>query len=224
VSVWTFKSLDEVPTASVPYADTLVKRSSCDKLGIWRNRDGSNTIFNTESKSACARLDIPKTDCSITTTRCNSSSIAGKVKGVDVLLVTSKRISDGSGLNIPNLPGLAHTNSRGIFHTYSNQLILGTSCQVSTVRTETNTSDVQISYGIDRLVLEYADLLTSDNVKDLRRSITASCNIFSIVTETNTTYYTLVLQCVYKINIKNSRDFWIEDGEPIRVDLLLMVG
>ena len=40
--------------------------------------------------------------------------------------------------------------------------------------------------------------------------------------ESNAAYYTLVLECVNKIHIKDTRHQWVEDGEPICLDLLLV--
>jgi len=107
--------------------------------------------------------------------------------------------------------------------TYSDQLILSTSSQVSTIRTEAYTSDVQIPHRIDGLILKNADLLTSDNVKDLSRAVATSSNIFAIMTKAYTANNALVLKGVHKIDIKHTGDFRVENCEPVRVDLLLVV-
>lgn len=106
--------------------------------------------------------------------------------------------------------------------TYSNQLILGTSCEISSIRTEANTSDIQISNRVNRLILQNANLLSSNNVEDLGRSVAASRDIFSVVTEANTAHDTLMMESVDKINIKNTRHTWIEDRKPILFNLLLV--
>jgi hypothetical protein len=70
--------------------------------------------------------------------------------------------------------------------------------------------------------LKDADLLSCHDIKNLGRSVATSCDIFSVVTEANTADNTLVLKGVKQINIENSWNFWVEDGEPIRLYLLLV--
>ena len=62
-----------------------------------------------------------------------------------------------------------------------------------------------------------------DNIEDLSRSVATGSDIFTIMTETNAADDTLVLKSVDEIDVKHTRNFWVENGEPIRVDLLLMV-
>lgn len=42
--------------------------------------------------------------------------------------------------------------------------------------------------------------------------------------ESNTAYNTLVLESVNKVHIEYTRDCRVEDGKPIRLDLLLVGG
>jgi hypothetical protein len=120
--------------------------------------------------------------------------------------VASKGISDGPGGNVPD----------------SDQFVLGTSGKVSSIWTEANASDVKIANSIHRLILENANLLTGNYIKNLSRSIATSSNILSIVAESDTANNTFVLKSVNKIHIKHTRNFWVENGEPIRLDFLLV--
>jgi len=106
--------------------------------------------------------------------------------------------------------------------TYSDQLIFGTGGKVSSIWTEANASDVKISNRVNRLVLKNANLLSRHDVKNLSRSVATRCDIFSVVTKANAADNTLVLKGVKEINIQNSWNFWVEDGKPIRLDLLLV--
>lgn len=146
MSIRTFETLNKITRLSIPDTNALIKRTGSDELGIGRNGNSCDTILDAKSESALASFNVPKTNGAITTTRCNETSIPCKVKRVDVLLVTSKSITDGSGGNIPNLDQSAHVAGIEVHTTYSDQFILGTSCKISSVRTEANTSDVKISY------------------------------------------------------------------------------
>jgi hypothetical protein len=106
--------------------------------------------------------------------------------------------------------------------TYSDQLILSTSGKIPSVWTETNASDVKITNRVNRLILKNANLLSSEDIENLCRSVATSGYILSVMTESDTADDTLVLKSVEKINIENSWDFWVEDGKPIGFDLLLV--
>lgn len=70
--------------------------------------------------------------------------------------------------------------------------------------------------------MKNAHLLASDNIENLGRSVATGGNILAIMTETNAADNTLVVEIVDKINVQHTRDFWVEDCEPIRLDLLQM--
>ena len=69
--------------------------------------------------------------------------------------------------------------------------------------------------------MKNTDLGSSDNVEDLGRAVASSGNIFSIVTESNTAHYTLMLKSMDEINIEHTGHFWIEDRKPILLYLFL---
>jgi hypothetical protein len=79
VAVRSLETLNKETRVEIPNTHTLVERASGDKLGIGRNGNGRHTIFDSESKSIRALLDIPQADGPIATTRCNSAPIACKV-------------------------------------------------------------------------------------------------------------------------------------------------
>ena len=99
--------------------------------------------------------------------------------------------------------------------TNSDQLVFRTSSEISPIRTEANTPDVQITNSINRLVLKNANLLSRSHIKDLCRSVATSRDVFSVVAESDAAHNTLVRKCPNEIYIKNSWNFWVEDGKPI---------
>jgi hypothetical protein len=206
VTIWTLETFNEISSSGIPYTNTLVERSSSDIFGIRRDGDSCDTIFNAESQNILPSFNIPKSNCAVTTARSNCATVAGEIQRVDILLVASECISDGPGGNVPD----------------SDQLVLGTSGKVSSIWTEANASDIKISNSIYWLILENANLLTGNYIKNLSWSIATSSNILSIVAESDTANNTFVLKSVNKINIKHTRNFWVENGEPIRLDFLLV--
>jgi hypothetical protein len=106
--------------------------------------------------------------------------------------------------------------------TYSDQFIFCASCKVSSIRAEADASDVQITDGVDRLILEDADFLSSHDIKNLCRSVAAGGYIFSVVAEADAAHNTLVLKSVDKINIKYAGYLRVEDSKPVRLDFLLV--
>lgn len=106
--------------------------------------------------------------------------------------------------------------------TYSDQFVFRTSREVTSVRAEADTSDVQVARNIDCVVLENANLLTALHVVDLGRTIAAGGNIFAIVAESYTTHHTFVVQSVHQIDIKSPRHLLVENTEPVRSCLLRM--
>jgi hypothetical protein len=206
VAIWTLETLDEIASSGIPDADAFVERSGCNELGVWGDGDSGDTILDTESEDVLTSFDVPETDSAVTATGSDSAAITGKVERVDILLVPSECVSDGSRGNIP----------------YSDQLVLGTGSKVSSIRAEADASDVKISNCVDRVVLENANLLSGHNVEDLCGSVAAGSNIFSIVAESNTTDNAFVLKSVNEIHIKDAGHQWVKDSKPISLYLLLM--
>jgi hypothetical protein len=207
VSIWALEALDKVSGLDIPDPDTLVEGSSSDVARIRGDGDGGDTILNGERHDVGAAIDVPQADRAVTTSRCNGATILGKVKRVDILLVAGECVADLARLNVPN----------------ADQLVLSTSGKVLAIWAEADTSDVQVSSSVCGIVLKDADLLSSDNIEDLSGSIATSGNILAIVAEANAADDTLVLQSVVQIDVKDSWNLRVEDGEPIRLNLLLVV-
>ena len=142
VSVWALEALDKIAGCGIPDADALVERSGGNELSVWRDGNSGDTILDAQSEDVLASLNIPETDSAVTATRSDSAAITGKVERVDILLMASKCISDGARSDVP----------------HSDQLVLGTSSKISSIRAETNASDVKIANSINRVILENADL------------------------------------------------------------------
>ena len=60
-----------------------------------------------------------------------------------------------------------------------------------------------------------ADLLSSDNVKDLCRPVAASSHVLAVRAETNTAHHTLVNQVVHKVHIQPTHNARVEYSVPI---------
>ena len=205
VSIWTLKTLNQVASRDIPNSDGLVQRSSSDKAGIWRNSNGGDAILNAERHNVSTSLDIPQTDGAISRTGSDGASIPSEVEGVDILLVARKGISDLHLGDIPN----------------TDKLILSTSSKILSIWREADGSDIQISTGIDRVILEHADLLSGDNVENLSTFVTSGSNVLAISREANAADDGLVLEGVEQVDIKELWHSWVENGEPISINLLL---
>lgn len=103
------------------------------------------------------------------------------------------------------------------------QFILCTSSKVLPIWAKADASDVQVTGGVSRIVLEDADLLSRDDVENLGRSIATSGNIFPIMAKADAADDTLVLQSVKQVDVKDSWNLRVEDCEPIRLNLFLML-
>lgn len=87
----------------VPDTDALVEGTGSDILSIRRDSNSGNTILNSESKGVRTGFDIPKSDSSVARAGGNSATIAGKVKRVNILLVTGEVVPNSSRLYVPDL-------------------------------------------------------------------------------------------------------------------------
>lgn len=108
------------------------------------------------------------------------------------------------------------------YETYSNHLVLSSSGKILAIRTEANASDVQVTASVGVIVLQYADLLSSDNVVYLSRLVTSCCNIFPIHAESHAADNALMRQSVNKVYIEETRDGRVEHDEPIVPSFLVL--
>lgn len=107
MTVRAFESLNEISTGRVPYADTPVERSSSDISSVGRDGYSRNAVLDAELHDLLTSLDIPQSHRLVTTARSNMATILRKVERIDVLLVSSKRVPDRLGCNVPDLGKLA---------------------------------------------------------------------------------------------------------------------
>lgn len=103
VAIGTLETLDKVAAGGIPHTDALIEGSCGDILGVGGDGNRGDAVLDAEGQNVLASLDIPEANGAITAARCNGATIASEVKRVDILLVTSEAISDGSGGDIPNL-------------------------------------------------------------------------------------------------------------------------
>jgi hypothetical protein len=220
VAVGALETLNKVAVGSIPHADALVEGTSRDVLGVRRDGDGSHAVLDTEGQDVLACLNVPEADGAVTATRGDGASIAREVEWVDILLVTSEAIPNGSVRDIPNLTKLALAFLKSNTKTYSDQVVLCTCSQVSAVWAEAHAPDIEISGLVDCVVLEDADLLSSSDVEDLGWAVAASSNILAVSAESHTAHDALVLKGVDEIHVQSARNGWVENGKPVRLDLL----
>ena len=134
---------------------------------------------------------------------------AGKVEGVDILVVAIKGVPDTSALNIPD----------------ANSPILGASCQQLSIRREANGSNVKIPLFVcHSIVLKLTHLLAISSIKYLGLPVAAGSNISAVVREANAAHHGLMDKVVKELNIKHARNGRIEDGVPVLALTLEMIG
>jgi hypothetical protein len=103
VAVGPFQTLEEVAHLDVPHAHALVERAGSHELRVGRDGDGRDAVLDGEGEAAGARLKIPNPDGAIATAGRDGAAVAGKVEGVDVLVVASKGVADLPRLDVPDL-------------------------------------------------------------------------------------------------------------------------
>jgi hypothetical protein len=99
--------------------------------------------------------------------------------------------------------------------THPNDLVLSTSGEVSTIRTETDTSNIQITIEIGAGILQVADLLTGPHVEDLGTAIAACCDVLSVVAEANAAHNTLMGKIVNEVNFESAAFSRVVDRMPV---------
>jgi len=166
VAVGAFETLDEVASCGIPDANALVEGPGRDVLGVWGDGDRGDAVFDGECEDVLPGFDVPEADGAVAGSGGNGATVAGEVERVDVLLVACKGVADASGGNVPDLYLLALVCQR-LKITYSDQLVFRASCEISSVRTEADTSDIEISNSIHRLILQDANLLSGHDIENL---------------------------------------------------------
>lgn len=127
VAVGALKALKQVSHLDVPHPDALVKRTSRDELGIGRDGNSRDPIFDGERQVAVTSLQIPDSDGPVAATRRNGASIAGEIERINILVVAREGRADLPCCDIPNLGPLARLQRDGIWPkwTHPDQFILG---------------------------------------------------------------------------------------------------
>jgi hypothetical protein len=103
---------------------------------------------------------------------------------------------------------------------YPDDLVLGTSREILPVGTEADASDVQISVLWKTSILKMRDGITSLNIENLGRTVTACRNPSTVQTEAYTADHTLMWQVVDQVDIQHTPGARVEDSEPIAALLL----
>lgn len=103
MSIRSFQAFHQVLTGNVPNADNLVQRTGSDALSVRGDGNSRNAILNSEDARANTLLNIPESHGSVATSGRDSATIASKVEGVNVLLVTVEAVADRARLDVPDL-------------------------------------------------------------------------------------------------------------------------
>ena len=193
------ETLDKETTAGIPYADTLVQRTSSHEAVVWRDGHGRDTIIDEQAHCLSAGFDVPQTHSAITTARSNEATIARVVERVDVLLMACEGRLDCSRRNVP------HTDD----------LVFCTRGEVLRIRTEADTADVKIALFARTWILEHSNHLTRIDIVDLGCTIAAGGYEATIVAEANTAHDAAVNKVVDESHIKHSSHVRVVYSIPI---------
>jgi hypothetical protein len=101
--------------------------------------------------------------------------------------------------------------------TYANDLVLSPSRQILPIGTEAHTTNIQITILVSVIVLQMANLRSSNDIEDLSASVAASGNRSSIVREADTAHYTLMGKIMHQLYIQTALHtrIRVEDSMPI---------
>jgi hypothetical protein len=199
VAFLTLEANDKRAALDVPNAHALVERTGCDVEVVGGDGDGSDAVFDREVCDLAVGLEIPEADTAIARSGSDDPSVASKVQGIDVLLVTSELVLDGTSLDVPN----------------TNDLVFGTSRQVLAIRTEAHAPDVEIAVFRETAILKVCNWVSGLNIEDLSRAVATSGDIATVKTEAHTADYTLVRQVVDQVDIEYAPSPGVEDSVPV---------
>ena len=107
--------------------------------------------------------------------------------------------------------------------TNPDQFILSTGSKIPSIRAEADTANIQVSFTLNRVILQMLNLLPGLYVKDLGTTIAPSGNISAISTEPDTAHHAVVLKGVDKVDVECSGNPRVIDGKPIGA-LLFLIG
>lgn len=204
VALLSLKTNDKATRVDVPDSDALVQGTGRDIATIRRDRNSSNAILDGQVEHLLIRFKIPEANTPVAASRCNDTTVLGKVQRVDILLVASELVLDSAGRNVPD----------------ANDLILGASREILTVGTEADTANVQVAVFRETSVLEKGNGRSGFDIENLSRTVAASGHIATVSAEPHAADYALVRQVVDQLNVQHAPGAGVEDGEPIRLLLL----
>lgn len=228
VSVGALETLHQVSCRRVPDTNALVERAGRNVVTVGRHGHSGNTILNAQGVHKLAVQNIPKAHSLVTTSGSDVAAVTSKVKGVDVLLMSGKDVLNRTSGNIPNLseqekkPKLAdwqqtdNTNCNqldGI--SYPNLLILGTSGQVLSIRTEANATDVKVTVLIYAFILQSRNILAGGNIEDLSRTVASGRNVLAIAAESHAADDAVMDKMVHQLDVQNSLHLRVENRIPV---------
>lgn len=88
------------------------------------------------------------------------------------------------------------------FETYSDLFVFGTGGKVSSIRTEADAPDIQVTIPINRFVLQIRHSAPCFYVENLSTPVAARSDVFSILTKPYAAYDAIMFEGVYQINVQ----------------------
>lgn len=108
--------------------------------------------------------------------------------------------------------------------THPNLFILSASRKILSVRTKTDTANIEIPILANGFILKSGDILTGGHIENLGRTITAGREVFAVTTKPNTANDTVVVQVVNQVYVEHTLDLGVKNRIPVGTLLFLRHG
>lgn len=95
--------LQKVASTHLPNTHALVQRTSGEVAVVWGNGNGGDAVLDCEADNALITRNIPHANGPVAGSGGDEPAIRGVVQAVDVLLVASELVADGTGRDVPDL-------------------------------------------------------------------------------------------------------------------------
>lgn len=106
--------------------------------------------------------------------------------------------------------------------TYPDELVFRSGGKVSPIRTKADTSDVQVSILVHRIVLKIRHLIARNHIEYLRGPIATRGHVLSVMAESNATDDAFVWKIMDQFHVQDPLNARIENCKPVRAFSLLV--
>jgi hypothetical protein len=107
VSILALETHDKLAVVRIPDTDALIEGTGSNEAVVGGDSDGCDAVLDGQVENLLVGLEVPKAYTSVAASRRDDTAVAGEIERVDVLLVTSELVFDGTSSNIPDLHELA---------------------------------------------------------------------------------------------------------------------